>query len=73
MLQGAHQVTLLTGDVVSLRRLAGGKPGVAVEPAARPDGRTAGFRISTVNQDTYVLPTDVARLVPPCWISSCST
>jgi hypothetical protein len=42
MLQGAHRVTLLTGDVVSLCRLAGGKPGVAVEPAARPDGRGCG-------------------------------
>jgi hypothetical protein len=39
-----HQVTLVTSDVVTLRGLQGGKPGVTVAPASRPGGR----RIQTV-------------------------
>jgi hypothetical protein len=39
----AHQVTLVTGDVVTLRRLQGGKPGVTIQSARRPGGRRASF------------------------------
>jgi subtilisin family serine protease len=59
-----HQVTLGTGDVVTLRRLQGGKPGVTVEPARRPGGRSASFTTVTAKGDLYVVPADVAALVP---------
>jgi Subtilase family len=61
---GVHQVTLVTGDVVTLRGLQGGKPGVTVEPAARPGGRRASFKTVTAKGDLYVMPADVAALVP---------
>jgi subtilisin family serine protease len=59
-----HQVTLVTGDVVTLRRLQGGKPGVTVQPAPRPGGRRASFNTVTAKGDLYVVPADVAALVP---------
>jgi hypothetical protein len=61
---GVHQVTLVTGDVVILRRLQGGKPGVTVEAAPRPGGRHASFKTVTAKGDLYVVPADVAALVP---------
>ncbi len=55
-------VTLITGDRVTFTRSADGPRGVTVE---RGEGREGvGFLQQTVNERLYVIPTDVADLVP---------
>jgi subtilisin family serine protease len=61
---GAKAVTLLTGDVVTVMTRQQGKSGLSVRPAARPSGRTPSFRSLKRGGDTYVVPADVAALVP---------
>jgi len=60
----AYQVTLLTGDVVSLHGRKDGAPDVRIRPAARPSGDKPSFQITTSAQGTHVIPADVAPLVP---------
>jgi len=55
-------VTLLTGDKVILRQLAGERRSVHVIPARRPGG-PATFQTLSVRGDAYVLPSDVHALV----------
>jgi len=55
-------VTLLTGDKVILRQLAGERRSVHVIPAGRPGG-PATFQTLSVRGDAYVLPSDVHALV----------
>jgi subtilisin family serine protease len=59
-----HWVTLVTGDVVTLRGLQGGKPAVDVRAADRPGGPRPSFSITSAGDDIYVVPGDVAALVP---------
>src|SRR5690242_10834712 len=50
---GAHTVTLVTGDVVRVADAGGGKHTVEV---TRPHGVRGGVRAETVGKDLYVLP-----------------
>lgn len=56
-------LTLITGDRVSVESRAGGKPQVNVLPDRR-SGRDVHFSIKTGHGATYVVPSDVASLVP---------
>ncbi len=56
-------VTLITGDRVRLRKLAGGRTTAVVDPALRPNGVVPQFHVSTRAGDTYVVPTDVGPLL----------
>ncbi len=49
----SHRVTLITGDVVTVTGVGGGKSTVSVEPAP---GATGAVRTETVGKDLYVLP-----------------
>ncbi|PUB23874.1 subtilisin family serine protease [Promicromonospora sp. AC04] len=55
-------VTLITGDRVTFTRSADGPRGVTIERGAGREG--VGFLQQTVNDRLYVIPTDVADLVP---------
>jgi len=57
---GAIEVVLLTGDRVKLDR-AGRVAGVV--PGLRPDGSVPRFSVFTVRSQTYVIPSDVRRLI----------
>src|SRR5664279_803355 len=58
----AVSVTLITGDRVLVRRGAGGPQVVTVVPAAaRP---SVGFLTARIRGDLYVLPRDIATMVP---------
>ena len=56
-------VTLLTGDRVLIGQVGGGRQVVAVTPARRA-GRHVAFLTARAGGDTYVIPSDVAGLVP---------
>ncbi|MEV6107642.1 S8 family serine peptidase [Streptomyces sp. NPDC051940] len=56
----SYDITLITGDVVHYRELAGGDDTVTVD---RPDGATAGVHIERYGEDTYVLPAEVLPLL----------
>jgi subtilisin family serine protease len=56
-------VTLVTGDIVTLRPRAGDTPVVSMKPAEGPDTGSS-FRTLELDGDTYVVPGDVAGLVP---------
>lgn len=62
--EGTYRVTLVTGDVVHLTRKKDGTTTVRIDPAQRPDGRTTSFTKQIVNGHYYVIPQDVAHLVP---------
>ncbi|HLS39985.1 MAG TPA: S8 family serine peptidase [Ornithinicoccus sp.] len=57
----AHEVTLITGDTVRVATAADGTRTVTVEP--RP-GAGPGFWTHEIGDDLYVVPQDVAPLVP---------
>lgn len=50
---GKHEITLITGDVVTVTELAAGKSINNFEPADQVGG---GARVLTSNKDTYVFP-----------------
>src|SRR5215475_1482844 len=54
--QPTHSVTLITGDVVVLHDLGGGRQAVDVE---RPHGALGGVRTETIGKDLYVFPDEV--------------
>lgn len=56
-------VTLVTGDRAALTRSADGRQSVTVEPAAR-DGYRPVFEAYDDGGELYVIPSDVAGLVP---------
>lgn len=56
-------VTLITGDQVRVGAPVGGHPAVTVVPADR-GGRPVTFQTRYSGDDVYVLPSDVASLVP---------
>lgn len=57
------EVTLVTGDTVTLGPVVDGRPAVTVAPA---EGAAGGTSFTTLHEDgdVYVVPDDVARLVP---------
>jgi subtilisin family serine protease len=59
----ARQVTLITGDTVTLGAPVGGVPTVAIDPNGGP-GTDTSFSTLRREGDVYVVPGDVARLVP---------
>ncbi|MFJ7496857.1 S8 family serine peptidase [Streptomyces sp. NPDC097727] len=56
----SYDITLITGDVVHYREIAGGNDVVTVD---RPEGATGGVHIQRYGEDTYVLPTEVLPLL----------
>lgn len=61
---GAHELTLVTGDKVTLTVDAGGRYRVTVEGVARPDGSMAREFVSTTDPEgLYVFPDDVLPFV----------
>ncbi len=60
---GSAVVTLVTGDRVTVTPGDDGRLALAVEPAPR-DGYEATFDAFSDGGDTYLLPSDAARLVP---------
>ena len=61
--EATSDVTLITGDVVHVTAYPDGPPSVTVTPAPRADGQTPQFRVTTVDGDIQVHPTDVASLI----------
>ena len=57
-------ITLVTGDRVHLSTQADGRAAVAVEPRAGADGSAPAFHEHEVDGHVYVVPADVAALVP---------
>ncbi|HEX5596871.1 MAG TPA: S8 family serine peptidase [Micromonosporaceae bacterium] len=57
-------ITLITGDRAQLTVTADGRQLVTIEPAARADGSTPEFHQYEEDGHVYLLPTDVAPLVP---------
>ncbi|MQA79161.1 MAG: S8 family serine peptidase [Streptosporangiales bacterium] len=57
------RITLVTGDIVTLRPGTHGRPDVLFEPRHGTDGR-GGFRVRREGDSTYVVPSDVSALVP---------
>lgn len=55
-------ITLVTGDVVDLESLAGGRQAASITPASRPGG-TPEFHKLELGGDLYVIPGDAAPLV----------
>ncbi|MCS0825514.1 S8 family serine peptidase [Cytobacillus firmus] len=51
--KGKHDITLITGDVVTVTEFEDGKNIIHVEPA---DPSASGARILTANKETYVIP-----------------
>ncbi|WP_163101644.1 S8 family peptidase [Peribacillus alkalitolerans] len=47
------KVTLITGDVVKVKKIENGKSVIDVEPA---DQNAAGVQVLTIGEDTYVIP-----------------
>jgi subtilisin family serine protease len=58
------EVTLVTGDRVLVGAPVAGRPTLTVEPAPRPVGRIPSFSARYDGDDVYVVPSDVAGLVP---------
>ncbi|MGH3680991.1 MAG: S8 family peptidase, partial [Natronosporangium sp.] len=60
----ATTVTLITGDRVHLLDLPGDRQAVTVDPAPRADGGAPQFRVTQRGEATYVVPADIAALIP---------
>ena len=58
------EVTLVTGDRVLVGAPVAGRPTLTVQPAPRPAGRAPSFSARYDGDDVYVVPSDVADLVP---------
>ena len=58
------EVTLITGDRVLVEPAGPGGPPYELQRAPRPDGAVPGFTITHDDGDLYVVPDDVADLVP---------
>ena len=58
--QNQHQVTLITGDVVTVRDISGGHQAVTI---ARPAGAIGGVQTYTINKDVYVIPDEALSYV----------
>ncbi|KZE63999.1 hypothetical protein AWM68_12875 [Fictibacillus phosphorivorans] len=58
--QGKHQITLITGDVVTVTEIGEGKSVIDVKPANGIEDRT---RIITADNETYVIPEEAMPLV----------
>ncbi len=58
------EVTLVTGDRVLVGAAVAGRPTLTVQPAPRPVGRIPSFSARYDGDDMYVVPSDVAGLVP---------
>ncbi|PSL01644.1 subtilisin family serine protease [Haloactinopolyspora alba] len=61
---GSYDLTLVTGDTVHVTVDADGRQRAEVSPAPRPDGSSPGFWTHRRGDDLYVIPQDVADLVP---------
>jgi subtilisin family serine protease len=59
--ESAKTVTLITGDVVRLTRLADGRPATTVEPGGPASRR--GYQLLTRDGDSYVIPNVATELV----------
>lgn len=59
----SHTVTLITGDVVSYAPVEDGLPGIAIDPAPRPDGEPVTFTSFPDEGGYQVIPSDAAALV----------
>ncbi|MEV6105828.1 S8 family serine peptidase [Streptomyces sp. NPDC051940] len=59
---GATTVTLITGDRVTVTTGADGEPAYSVSPVPGADRTSVTFEVTTVGEDTYILPSDVADL-----------
>ncbi|MFF2753546.1 S8 family serine peptidase [Psychrobacillus sp. NPDC058041] len=57
---GNHVITLITGDVVTVTYIEGGKSVISVEPA---NGAGGGTSIMTLGKDTYVIPDEAMSYV----------
>lgn len=57
---GAHTVTLVTGDVVTVRTLADGKTLTEVD---QPDDATGGFSVQQHGDDLHVIPDEAIPLL----------
>ncbi|RZT23705.1 S8 family peptidase [Fictibacillus sp. BK138] len=57
---GEQSITLITGDVVKITTIEGGKQIINVEPA---DRNGAGAQVLTVDEDTYVIPSSAMPYV----------
>ncbi|MCM3597586.1 S8 family serine peptidase [Metabacillus idriensis] len=51
--KGEHKITLITGDVVTVKEIEDGKSVINVEPA---DQNSAGAQILTIGEETFVIP-----------------
>ncbi|GAA4221331.1 subtilisin family serine protease [Streptosporangium album] len=60
---GPHEITLITGDTVTLGDNGGGPYSIDVKPANRPDGVQPGFLTKTGPGGVYVYPTDALPAV----------
>ncbi|MEV4186057.1 hypothetical protein AB0J28_31990 [Streptosporangium canum] len=61
---GPHQITLITGDIVTLKgNGAGGSYSIETKPGARPDGATPSFLTKTGPGGVYVYPIDALPAV----------
>ena len=58
------EVTLVTGDRVLVGAPVAGRPTLTVQPAPRPAGHIPSFSARYDGDDVYVVPSDVAGLVP---------
>lgn len=57
----SYQVTLITGDVVTWRVMAGGRVSATIDEAGK--GETTSFQTIESGEDYYVIPSDVALLL----------
>ncbi len=57
---GTHTVTLVTGDIVTVRTLADGKTIAEVD---QPDDATGGFSVQQHGDDLYVIPDEAKPLL----------
>jgi subtilisin family serine protease len=62
--EGSYSVTLITGDRVVVTRTRDGQTKIAVTPAARGDGSVPSFLRMAWQGHYYVIPDDVATLIP---------
>ncbi|WP_116948535.1 S8 family serine peptidase [Jiangella endophytica] len=61
---GGVTVTLITGDRVHVTTEPDGRQAATVEPATRADGTVPGFHEQELDGHLYIMPADVAPLVP---------
>src|SRR5690625_3595571 len=53
--EGKHVVTLITGDIVTVTEMEDGEEIISVEPSTESN---EGTRMTTVGEDTYVIPNE---------------